>query len=246
MIRLADISSSPPADADKKALKDERDELLDELYDLHRMMYAQEKHSLLVVLQGMDASGKDGTTRDVFGSCHPHGLRVNSFKVPTDEELAHDFLWRVHHHTPKKGYIQVFNRSHYEDVLVTRLLGLCDDVTALERFELINAFERILAHNGTVVLKFYLHISKDQQAIELQERMTDPTKHWKHNPKDWETRERWDEFMRSYEDVFAHCSQPFPWHIIPADENWYKEYRVARTVVETLRSFEMSYPPLED
>jgi polyphosphate kinase 2 (PPK2 family) len=171
---------------------------------------------------------------------------VESFKAPTEEELSHDFLWRIHEHAPERGMIQVFNRSHYEDVLITRVKGWCDDALALKRFEAINDFEKLLQlHNNTLVFKFYLHISYDEQHQRLQERLEDPHKHWKYNKKDFEERELWDQYMRMYEDVFLNCSA-IPWTIVPADQNWIKEYTIARTLVERLKALDMKYPQLPE
>ncbi len=201
-------------------------------------------HSVLVILQGMDASGKDGVLRKVFSRINPRGLKVHSFDVPTEEEAAHDFLWRVHSHTPGKGMIQVFNRSQYDSVLVTRVHGWCSDETARLRMESINAFEQLLQRdNYTHVLKFYLHVSKEEQEERLQDRMDKPHKHWKFNVNDFKEVAVRDQYVDMYEDVFKHCNK-IPWTIVPADQNWYKEHIVASTLLETLESLEMQYPDL--
>jgi PPK2 family polyphosphate:nucleotide phosphotransferase len=242
MSTLLEISTKAPKDLEKKATKEETLKLLDELNELQNLLYAEGKHSVLVILQGMDASGKDGVIRKVFGNLNPQGVQVVSFKAPTEEELAHDFLWRIHSHTPAKGMIQIFNRSHYEDVLITRVHKWCDDVTAESRFDAINNFEELLLlHNSTQVLKFYLHISQDEQKERLKERIEDPTKEWKYNPKDKEEAKLWDQYMEMYEDVFVNCSA-LPWVIVPADQNWYKEYLITKTMVDTLKALDMQYP----
>ena len=218
--------------------------MIEDLDELQNRLYAEKKHSILVVLQGLDASGKDGVIRKVFGQMNPQGVRVESFKVPTEKELAHDFLWRIHQHTPEKGMIQIFNRSHYEDVLVTRVHGLCDDATALKRFDAINDFEALLTlHNNTHILKFYLHISEEEQLKRLEERREDPTKKWKYNKKDKEEAQLREKYMQMYEEMLVNCNT-IPWVIVPADQNWYKEHTVAKTFYDTLKSLDMHYPDL--
>ncbi|OLY91638.1 Polyphosphate:AMP phosphotransferase [Cnuella takakiae] len=242
MYQLNEIDTLPPESADKETSKVAIKALLQELDELQNLLYASRKHALLVVLQGMDASGKDGLIRDVFGNLNPQGVRVQPFKAPTEEELAHDFLWRIHRHVPERGMIQVFNRSHYEDVLVTRVHGMIDDATAGKRFAAINDFERLLQeHSQTVILKFYLHVSAEEQSKRLKERIQDPRKMWKYNANDEKEASLRTQYMRMYEEVFANCAQP-SWHIVPADKNWYKEYYVARAVVEALRALDMKYP----
>ena len=231
---------------DKKLTKDLTATLIEELDELQNLLYAESKHAVLIILQGLDASGKDGAIKKVLGHLNPQGVSVTSFKVPTEKELAHDFLWRIHMNVPQKGMISVFNRSQYEDVLVTRVHGLCDDETAFKRFEAINQFEKLLSeHNSTLILKFYLHISQEEQHQRLKERLEDPTKHWKYNKKDMEESKKWDQYRKMYEDVFEHCNK-IPWHIIPADQNWYKEYLIAKTILEGLRDLDMKYPQLDE
>lgn len=244
-IKLKKISTRAPKSINKKKTKDETDGMLSELDDLQNLLFAENKHSLLVVLQGMDASGKDGAIREVFGKLNPQGVTVQSYKVPTAEELSHDFLWRIHAHAPAKGMIQVFNRSHYEDILVTRVHKWCDDDTAKKRMDAINDFEKLLTlHNNTRILKFYLHISPEEQLERLKERTADPKKMWKYNEKDFEEAKLWNEYMRVYEECFSHCSY-VPWHIIPTDQNWYKEYLITKKVYETLKGLNMKYPGLK-
>jgi PPK2 family polyphosphate:nucleotide phosphotransferase len=242
---LSRISTRAASSFNKEKTKAKTEKLLAELNELQNLLFAEAKHSLLIVIQGMDASGKDGLIRNVLGKMNPQGVTVRSYKVPTAEELSHDFLWRIHKEAPAKGMIQVFNRSHYEDILVTRVHKWCDDITARKRMKAINDFERILQeHNNTHILKFYLHISPDEQHQRLEERMKDPTKIWKYNEKDFEEAKLWKEYMKYYEICFEHCSNP-PWHIIPADQNWYKEYLVAFKLVETLKGLNMKYPGLK-
>ena len=245
MSRLKEISTRAPKDVDKKETKELTAKLLKELDELQNLLYAESKNALLVILQGMDASGKDGVINNVFGQLNPQGVLVKSFKVPTEEEMNHDFLWRVHQHAPAKGTIQVFNRSQYEDVLVTRVHGWCDEATARKRFAAINDFEKLLnLHGNTLIFKFYLHISPEEQQERFTERMEDPSKQWKYNEKDFSEAKRWDEYMQVYEDVFEHCNL-VPWIIVPADQNWYKEYLIAKTVVAGLKDLHMKYPQLD-
>jgi PPK2 family polyphosphate:nucleotide phosphotransferase len=217
-------------------------ELSKQLDVLQEQLYAAGTHSVLIVLQGMDTSGKDGTIRSVFDAVDPQGCRVESFKVPTEEELAHDFLWRVHRVTPRKGMIGVFNRSHYEDVLVVRVRGLAPEPVWRARYEQINNFERLLADNGTIIRKFYLHISRDEQAQRLREREADTTKAWKLSAGDWRERERWDEYARAYEDALAKCStDAAPWYVVPSDRKWFRNLAIAEILVETLHPYQADW-----
>ena len=244
-IRLKDIDTRAPKDFDKEKTKKEIAEILQKLDELQNLLYAESKHSLLVIIQGMDASGKDGAIRNVFGKLNPQGVEVKSFKVPTAEEAAHDFLWRVHQHAPPKGVIQIFNRSHYEDILVTRVHKWIDDDTAKKRIEAINDFEKLLSeHNNTSILKFYLHVSPGEQEERLDERIRDPKKQWKYNENDFSEAKLWDIYMEMYEDCFENCNH-IPWVIVPADQNWYKEYIIASKILETLKNFDMKYPGIK-
>jgi PPK2 family polyphosphate:nucleotide phosphotransferase len=244
-IKLSDIDTTAPKDVNKAKTKEKLAQILEELDELQNLLYAEDKHSILIVIQGMDASGKDGLTRDVFTSMNPQGVRVISFKEPTPEELSHDFLWRVHHNVPPRRMIHIFNRSHYEDVVITRVHKLIDDKTARKRMEAINDFERLLTqHNNTHILKFYLHISHKEQVERLEERTHMPQKMWKYNAEDFEESKHWDKYMKCYEDTFARCND-IPWHIIPADQNWYKSYLVAKTLHDTLTGLNMKYPGLK-
>jgi PPK2 family polyphosphate:nucleotide phosphotransferase len=243
--KLAGISTRAPEQFEKKATKEKTTKILEELDELQNLLYAESKHSLLVIMQGMDASGKDGVIRNVFGQLNPQGVYVKSFKVPTEEESAHDFLWRVHAAAPAKGMIRIFNRSHYEDILVTRVHGWCDDELAKKRMKAINDFEQLLQeHNSTQILKFYLHISPEEQRQRIDERLHDPQKQWKYNAKDLDEAKLWDKYMRMYEDCFEHCGK-VPWTVVPADQNWYKEHLIATTVRDTLAGLNMQYPTLK-
>jgi PPK2 family polyphosphate:nucleotide phosphotransferase len=244
-IRLEDISTRAPKQLDKEETKAKTTALLNELDELQNLLYASSMHAVLVVIQGMDASGKDGVIRHVFGSLNPQGVLVQSFKAPTAEELSHDFLWRIHHVAPAKGMIRIFNRSHYEDILVTRVHKWCDDATAKKRMKAINDFEQLLnAHNNTHILKFYLHVSAEEQQERLQERLHDRTKQWKYNEKDFAEAALRPEYIKMYEDCFEHCND-IPWTIVPADQNWYKEYIIAKELRDLLKGLNMQYPGLK-
>jgi PPK2 family polyphosphate:nucleotide phosphotransferase len=244
-IKLKDISTKAPKGWDKKETKDKLVGILEELDELQNLLYAESKHALLVVIQGMDASGKDGVVRNVFGKLNPQGVVVRSFKAPSADELAHDFLWRIHAHTPSKGYIQIFNRSHYEDILITRVHKWIDDKTARKRMKAINDFERLLTeHNDTHILKFYLHISPEEQKERLDERIHNPAKQWKYNENDLTEAKLWDDYMSMYEDCFDNCNDE-PWTIVPADQNWYKEYVIASSVRDKLKELHMQFPGLK-
>lgn len=244
-IKLKDIDTRAPKDLDKTKIKEKNLAILEELDELQNLLYAEGKHSVLVVIQGMDGSGKDGLIRDVLGNMNPQGVTVKSYKAPTPEELSHDFLWRIHQHAPAKGMIQVFNRSHYEDILVTRVHKWCDDKTAKKRMKAINDFEKLIQeHNSTHILKFYLHISAEEQQERLSERMKDPGKMWKYNEKDFEEAKLWDIYMQMYEDCFNNCNEP-EWTIVPSDQNWYKEYIVAEKLQKLLKSLNMQYPGMK-
>jgi PPK2 family polyphosphate:nucleotide phosphotransferase len=233
--------------ADLFATKEEAEEAtkacskaIDALQD---RLYGEGKRALLVVLQGIDTSGKDGTVRGVFDKCGPLGVRVTPFGKPTDIELAHDYLWRIHAAVPRRGHIGVFNRSHYEDVLVGRVRKLAPPEAIEQRYEQINAFEKHLTENGTTILKFMLHISKDEQRQRLQARLDEPAKHWKFNPGDLEDRKLWDEYQRAYEIVLDRCSTAHaPWRVVPADKKWRRNAIIARVVHETLEQMNPQYP----
>jgi len=216
---------------------------LEELDSLQRLLYAENRRALLVVLQGMDTSGKDGTVRKVMHGLTPLGVQVKAFKAPNEEELAHDFLWRVHRAVPPRGYIGIFNRSHYEDVLVVRVHDLVPRKVWKGRYEQINQFEKMLVKNDVVILKFFLHISKDEQRQRLEARLTDPTRYWKFSLKDVEERRYWSAYRKAYEAALTRCNTRWaPWYVVPANHKWYRNLVVARVVVETLRDLHMHYP----
>ena len=218
-------------------------ELNAQLVELQQALYAEHKHKVLVVLQAMDTGGKDGVIRKVFSGVNPIGIHVASFKAPTPAELDHDYLWRVHARVPAKGELVVFNRSHYEDVLITRVEGWIDDRTAKRRFRQINDFEAMLVEEGTIILKFFLHISKDEQKQRLQERLDDDAKNWKFNPGDLVAREKWADYQRVYEEAINATSSPHaPWYIVPADRNWVRDLYVCSVLVSTLSGLKMQYP----
>ena len=221
--------------------------LNDRLEALQEMLWAENRHKVLVVLQGMDTSGKDGTIRHVFDGVNPLGVRVASFKAPTPEELAHDFLWRVHPQVPGRGEMVIFNRSHYEDVLVVRVKELAPAKVWKARYDQINDFERLLAESGTTILKFFLHIDKDEQKERFQARLDDPTKRWKFRKGDLEDRKLWDKYMAAYQDVLSRTSKDgAPWYIVPANKKWYRNLVVATVLVETLEKLDMKYPAPEE
>ncbi len=243
-IELDKIDTRAPSSFDKQKTKDKTQSILEELNELQNLLYAESKHAVLIVLQAMDAGGKDGLIRNVFGKMNPQGVTVHSFKIPTAEDLSHDFLWRIHLHTPAKGMVQIFNRSHYEDILITRVHKLINDETAKERMKAINDFEDLLIkHNNTLILKFYLHVSPEEQHKRLQERISDKTKEWKYNKNDFEEAKHWNDYMNAYEDCFKNCNNP-EWKIVPSNQNWYKEYIVADALCNALISLKMQYPKL--
>ena len=244
-ISLADIDpqATDGFDGDKDAGKMRLQELNEELEALQELLYAEGKHPVLIVLQGMDTSGKDGTIRHVFEGVNPQGVRVAGFGVPGEVEAAHDYLWRIHRQTPRRGEIVIFNRSHYEDVLVVRVHDLVPKAQWERRYDQINAFERMLVEEGTTIRKFFLHISPDEQKERLQERLDRPDKHWKFNPRDLKERKRWDEYTRAYEHVLMRTStEHAPWYVIPANRKWFRNLAVATTLVETLQGLEMRLP----
>jgi PPK2 family polyphosphate:nucleotide phosphotransferase len=218
-------------------------QLNEQLEELQELLYAEHKHKVLIVLQAMDTGGKDGTIRHVFEGVNPQGVRVAGFKVPTPEELDHDFLWRVHKQTPGRGEIVIFNRSHYEDVLVVRVRNLAPKQVWSKRYDHINSFERALADEGTTILKFFLHIDLDEQRERLQARLDEPNKRWKFNPADLEERKLWPEYTRAYEDAIARTSTEWaPWYIVPANRKWYRNLVVGTVITETLAGLDMRYP----
>jgi len=243
-LKIEALPTSPPSHTSRKDCHEELEEFADRIADLQHLLYAEAKRSLLVIFQGMDGSGKDGTTSAVFRNCTPHGVHAYSFKKPTPEELAHDFLWRVHRRVPEKGYVHIFNRSHYEDVLIQRVHGWIDQERYHVRMRAINAFEELLEKDGqTTVVKIFLHISEERQKEKLQERIDNPKKQWKHNAGDWEERKRWPEYMACYEDVLNDTT--IPWHVVPADVEWYRNHCAAKVVLETLEALDPKRPHLQ-
>lgn len=223
----------------KKRIKDLRKQLI----GLQQVLWAEEKHKILIVLQAMDSGGKDGTIRSIFKGVNPQGVNVANFRVPTEEELSHDYLWRVHQHTPGKGEIVIFNRSHYEDVLVVRVHNLVPPAVWKKRFDHIRNFEKLLYDEGMIILKFFLHISKDEQKQRFMERIEIPEKQWKFNPKDLDERKRWDEYMEAYEDAIRKTSTSHaPWFVIPANRNWYRDLIILEIITDTLQKLNMKYP----
>ncbi len=213
------------------------------LTELQHLLYADNRHALLIVLQALDAGGKDGTIRHVMSGVNPQGCEVTSFKAPSAEERAHDFLWRIHKAVPKKGDIGIFNRSHYEDVLVVRVHKMVPKSVWSERYQQINEFERILTQNNITILKFFLHISKDEQKRRFEERLTDPHKNWKLSLPDFEERKHWDEYINAYQAVLRRCSTKWaPWYVIPADDKWFRNYAISEIMVRTIESLKLRYP----
>ncbi len=245
MIKLDKIATKPPKNLDRDKAEKQTKKWSKRIGELQELLYAEGKHSLLVILQGMDGSGKDGGVRKVFNYCNHGGVNVYSFKKPTDEEFEHDFLWRVHKLAPRKGMIRIFNRSHYEDILIQRVHGWIDEERVEKRMAAINAFEDLLKFdNNTLILKFYLHISHEQQELELQERIDEPEKHWKHNAGDWKERKHWDKYRECYE--YAINNSTIPWHIVPVDSRWYRDYVMTKIVMDEMEKLNMKYPPLEE
>ena len=235
-VTLDDVPTDPPASMTKRDARDEFDELSGELFELQDLMWGARTHSVLMILQGRDAAGKDGTVKHLSGALNPRGVTVTSFAAPTVEERQHDFLWRVHQHAPRSGEVAIFNRSHYEDVLVARVKSLVPRAVWKERYEQINAFERTLAEAGCILLKFFLHITKEEQKERLLEREKDPNDAWKLNVEDWKDRERWDEYTEAYEDAIGKCAaKEAPWIVVPANAKWYRNLLVARTVADAMR-----------
>ncbi|MDQ2767412.1 MAG: polyphosphate kinase 2 family protein [Gemmatimonadota bacterium] len=244
-ISLGDRAAAPPRslDADDDTLDKKMEKLRMRLDELQNALYAESKQSLLVVLQARDAGGKDGTIRRVFSSVNPQGCNVTAFKVPTPVERAHDYLWRVHAAVPPKGMIGIFNRSHYEDILAVRVHKLAPKKIWKERYEQINEFERLLTANGVTILKFFLHISKEEQRVRLCERLTDETKNWKFQAGDLDERALWEDYTAAYLDVFRKCSTKFaPWYLVPGDRKHARDFLVLEKIVSTLEHMNPKYP----
>lgn len=241
-IKLKDFDAGEEAGLKRVEAEEKTARLIEELVELQELLYAAQMQSVLIVLQGRDTSGKDGTISHVTGPLNSQSCAVASFKVPTENELAHDFLWRVHAHTPPTGHIKIFNRSHYEDVLVVRVHELAPKDVWGARYEHINAFERLLADSSTIILKFYLHISADEQKKRLLKRETDPVKAWKLSAGDWKEREYWDDYTEAYEEVINRCATKHaPWFIVPADKKWFRNLAVAETLRDALMPYRESW-----
>jgi PPK2 family polyphosphate:nucleotide phosphotransferase len=246
-LRLADIDPAATHGWSKVAGERATEELLERMADAQDRLWAEAKHGVLIVLQGIDASGKDGTIRRVMTAFNPQGCNVSSFKVPTPEEMAHDYLWRVHKRVPGKGEIGIFNRSHYEDVLVVRVHELVPESVWRNRYDQIRDFEQLLAENGTTLVKFFLYIDRDEQRQRFQERYDDRTKRWKFSLGDLEERKRWDDYIAAYEDALSETSTAdSPWYVIPANRNWFRNLSVATVLAETLDDLKPAYPPEPD
>lgn len=243
-ISIAKLRTEPAdADGDRKQCEARFKELRDELIELQQQLYVEGRRKLLVVLQAMDTGGKDGTIRDVFKGVNPQGVHVTSFKTPSAEDLARDFLYRVHKAVPPVGTIGIFNRSHYEDVLIVRVEELAPEEVWRARYDQINGFEKYLVQTGTVILKFFLHISKDEQRKRLEDRLKKPDKQWKFSVGDVEKRKLWDRYMEAYEEALARCTTEWaPWHVIPSDKKWYRNFAVAQTIVSALQAMKIVRP----
>jgi PPK2 family polyphosphate:nucleotide phosphotransferase len=244
-VKLADHDAAFTAGLkDKDEAKDRLKKNIKRLSELQRLLYAENKHALLIVLQAMDAGGKDGTIRHVMSGVNPQGCTVTSFKAPSAEELDHDFLWRIHQAVPNKGEIGIFNRSHYEDVLVVRVHDLVPKSVWSKRYDQINRFEQHLSENNVVILKFFLRISKDEQKERFLDRIKEPDKNWKVNPQDFEERKLWGDYMKAFETALSKCSPKHaPWYVIPADKKWFRNLAVSEIIVHTLEHLDMNYPP---
>jgi PPK2 family polyphosphate:nucleotide phosphotransferase len=242
MINLDKEPTKPKEHITRSKAEKKTKDFKKDLFNLQNLLYAEHKRSLLIIFQGMDASGKDGTVRHVFSSMNPMGINVKPFKVPTEEEMDYDFLRRVYLHTPAKGMIQIFNRSHYEEILVPSVHKTLSKERIEKRYTIINSFEENLKDNGTVIIKFYLNISKKEQGKRINERLKNPNKKWKYDPADKREAVNWDKYMKVYEKIFERCSPSIPWFIVPADRKWYRNYFIAKEIVSTLKSLKMEYP----
>jgi PPK2 family polyphosphate:nucleotide phosphotransferase len=246
-IDLSDCDPGYTAGLTKEQAKEERKALEDRLEQLQEKLYAQSTQAVLIVLQGMDAAGKDGTIKKVFDAVNPQGITVTSFKAPTPAELSHDFLWRIHRHTPSFGHIGIFNRSHYEDVLIARVNELVPKSVWEKRFDHINHFEKLLTDSGTRVLKFFLYIDKDEQKRRFEARLNEPRKNWKFAKGDLPVRENWDDYIKAYEDAISKTNTRYaPWAIVPANNKWYRNLVITRLLVETLEDMDLAFPEPEE
>lgn len=231
-----------PHELSKSKIKKEYEELKSQLFELQHLLYANGNHSLLIILQGLDAAGKDSTIRHVFSQVNPTGCNVKSFKKPTEEEQMYGFLWRIYKNLPARGMIQIFNRSHYEDILVPTVHQTASAAKLEHRYHYINAFEHHLEQQGTFVLKFFLNLSEKKQDEKLKARLTDIRKMWKYDIADTREKHNRQAYLKTYEQIFLRCSPDIPWHIVPADDKWYRNYLIAKIVVDKLKSLNMTYP----
>jgi PPK2 family polyphosphate:nucleotide phosphotransferase len=246
MANLEKLSTKAPSGLEKDAVKLKSAKLNTELSELQNVLYAENKYKVLVVLQGMDASGKDGTVKSVFKGINPAGIRVKSFKSPSIEEQSHNFLWRIYHELPPSGMIQIFNRSHYEDILFPGVHKLISHETVKRRMQQINSFEDVLTDDNTLLFKFYLHISKKEQSRRLEDRMNLPQKKWKYDPSDLKESKLWNSYMDMYKTIFNKCGKDHAWEIIPADQNWYRDYLILVSMVDRLKKLKMKYPKVKN
>ena len=243
-MQIQSLPTTPPENWDEKQGKKEIEHYKEEIARLQNILMAGGEKSLLIILQGMDASGKDSTVKKVLSAMNPMGMKAFSFKKPTSTEMSYDFLWRIHQVVPPKGMVHIFNRSHYEDILIQRVHRWIDEDTVQKRINAINSFEQMLVDNGTVVLKFFMNISNEQQLIRLNERTADPEKYWKHNQNDFEERKHWDAYMNAYEAALNECNT-IPWIAVPCDDKKYKEYTVAKATYEALNALNLQFPLLK-
>ncbi len=241
-IKLENINTKAPAKTDKAVCKLEFDKLQKRFFDIQHLLYASDTYSLLIVFQGIDTSGKDSTIRHVFSCVNPLGVHATSFKVPNDEELEHDYMWRIFQKLPEKGRIQIFNRSYYEDILVPTIQKTLPSQLIEKRYDFINAFEHHLLDNNTLILKFFLHISEDEQKKRIQERLQDPEKRWKYSNEDMQSSKKWNDYTQVYEQILNRCSSGIPWVIVPADNKWYRNYIVLSTIVNHLKKLNLNFP----
>jgi PPK2 family polyphosphate:nucleotide phosphotransferase len=242
-VKLADLDPAETFGYTEESAEDPFKDNRKELRDFQEMLYAGNEHAVLLVLQGMDTAGKDGTIKDVLAKVNPQGMEVTSFKVPTEEELAHDFLWRIHKAVPRKRMIGVFNRSQYEDVVAVRVRKLLPEAQWRRRYETINAFERILTDNGVTLVKVFLHIGPDEQAYRIRRRQERPHKRWKLSDSDFEDRKLWYPFQEAYQDAITECHTAHaPWHVVPADHKWFRNLAISRLLVQTMKGLGLEYP----
>ena len=246
-VKLADYKPDDTAGYDKATALAEIEGLRSELNSLQQLMYASSKYGMLIILQGMDTSGKDGVCRHVVSAFNPQGVQITSFKVPTEEESGHDFMWRIHKSVPRRGTTGIFNRSQYEDVLIVRVENLVPEAVWRQRYEIINHFESCLVENNIIVVKFYLHLSKDEQRRRLTDRLADPTEYWKFRVADLQARAKWDDYMLAYEDALNLCStKQAPWYLVPADKKWFRDLIISHVLKQKLSGLKLEWPPLAE